>query len=296
MFEEKPRNGSTDIQAYVKYGAVFTFGGNQYLAKITSKKYPNSNAQNFYSIESVSVAKLPHLEYKNSAGQLDAVADGERQSPIAEFVDTVAKLADDCKDVSKVVDKNGEPLVMYHGDRVGSVDYTVFEDQLNQRNTQANGFYFTQDRKYAEGFGGQVREFFLNVRNPYYGKRSEASDKLLESIFNMDSSEILQYNPKMRQEIIQAAEEASKEYVDEIDAGMEDGSIEADDVNREQYDLAKAIINGNWESDYVLNSLGQGLFPDAVDEAISRVVEEYRITKESPNGFTTALRANGDDG
>ncbi|MGN0826733.1 MAG: hypothetical protein ACI4QD_02240 [Kiritimatiellia bacterium] len=97
-------------------------------------------------------------------------------------------------DISKVMDENGEPMVIYLCNRVGSVDYTVIEDQSHQRNTQANGFYFTQDRKYAEGFGGQVRAFFLNVGNPYYGKRQDASNKLFDATRDMDSSEILWYD------------------------------------------------------------------------------------------------------
>jgi hypothetical protein len=58
MYEEKPRNGSSDILSYVKYGCVFTFGGDRYLAKITSKKYPGREQQNFYTVESVSVKKI----------------------------------------------------------------------------------------------------------------------------------------------------------------------------------------------------------------------------------------------
>ncbi|MGN1359573.1 MAG: hypothetical protein ACI4X9_03880, partial [Kiritimatiellia bacterium] len=110
MFEEKPRNGSTDIQAYVKYGSVFTFGGNQYLAKITSKKYPNLNAQNFYSVESVSVEKI------GASGIHEVIAKGQPLDESAEK--RISKILSKSNqiEISEVVDENGEPLVVYRRD------------------------------------------------------------------------------------------------------------------------------------------------------------------------------------
>lgn len=52
---------------------------------------------------------------------------------------------------SKVVDENGEPLVVYHG---SSADFTEFSHKFSMRNgaAEGRGFYFTSDKSKAEGY------------------------------------------------------------------------------------------------------------------------------------------------
>ena len=57
LWDEKPRNGSVDIDRYVKHGAAFSFEGERYLAKITSKVYPGDSAHVAYSVEAISIEK-----------------------------------------------------------------------------------------------------------------------------------------------------------------------------------------------------------------------------------------------
>ena len=67
----------------------------------------------------------------------------------------------DPANASKVVDENGEPLVVYHGSKNGN--FNIFNyDYLRKTD---NGFYFTSDKEYAKQFG-DIREFFLNIKNP----------------------------------------------------------------------------------------------------------------------------------
>lgn len=71
----------------------------------------------------------------------------------------------DKENSSKVLDKNWEPLVVYHGtDR----KINIFDLSKNE----ANVSWFTTDKKYAahyaEKLGSNIVEsFFLNIRNPY---------------------------------------------------------------------------------------------------------------------------------
>jgi len=79
------------------------------------------------------------------------------------------------EDASKVVDDNGEPLVVYHGTPKGR--FNVFDNDKSQDKT----FYFTKDKDYAiryshdnPNFGrltddSYVFEIFLNLRNPLKG-------------------------------------------------------------------------------------------------------------------------------
>ena len=67
----------------------------------------------------------------------------------------------DPANASKVVDENGEPLVVYHGSKNGN--FNIF-DYTYLRKTDS-GFFFTSDKEYAKQFGN-TREFFLNIKNP----------------------------------------------------------------------------------------------------------------------------------
>ena len=81
---------------------------------------------------------------------------------------------------SKVIDENGEPLVVYHG---RSTDFNIFEKKEGVRfimgledKVKSEGFFFTPDRALAEEFAGNssrhrggkanVISCFLNIRRP----------------------------------------------------------------------------------------------------------------------------------
>lgn len=77
------------------------------------------------------------------------------------------------ENVSKVVDENGEPRVVYHGTVHGG--FRVF-DVDGRGKTEGTGAFFTSDKRVAEGYsanfhtGGvnpEVYACFLNIREPY---------------------------------------------------------------------------------------------------------------------------------
>ena len=67
----------------------------------------------------------------------------------------------DPENASKVVDENGEPLVVYHGSKNG--DFDIFNYTYLRK--ADSGFFFTSDKEYAKQFEN-TREFFLNIKNP----------------------------------------------------------------------------------------------------------------------------------
>lgn len=73
---------------------------------------------------------------------------------------------------SKVVDENGEPLVVYHGTQE---DFAVFKKEgvktLGFPDKQ--GFYFTPDASYAEGYGDVLMPVYLSLKNPYLAPRDD---------------------------------------------------------------------------------------------------------------------------
>jgi len=82
----------------------------------------------------------------------------------------------DPQNASKVVDENGEPMVVYHGSRE---DFNIFKfrDKYGWENTN-KGFYFTSNPNVAEIYTdssnrtAHVKSFFLNIRNYYTHKNN----------------------------------------------------------------------------------------------------------------------------
>lgn len=74
---------------------------------------------------------------------------------------------------SKILDKNGEPLIMYHGSNSSEV-FSVFDINKIGRNDwglRGRGFYFSPDINTAKGNTkgtDNVYSLFLNIRNPFY--------------------------------------------------------------------------------------------------------------------------------
>lgn len=68
----------------------------------------------------------------------------------------------DPTNASKVVDENGEPLVVYHGSKDNT--FTIFDVSKNDEGKK--GFFFTNSKNMATTYG-KTRAFFLNSREPY---------------------------------------------------------------------------------------------------------------------------------
>jgi hypothetical protein len=72
----------------------------------------------------------------------------------------------DPENASKVVDENGEPLVVYHG---SIVDFNLFENkprEVGRRITSVKGFYFTKNKWSATQYAGSdgfVKSYFLKI-------------------------------------------------------------------------------------------------------------------------------------
>lgn len=73
----------------------------------------------------------------------------------------------DPKNASKVVDENGEPMVMYHGTRE---DFDVFSKEFANKNTKElernQWFWFSDKKDMAETYGFKILPVFLSAKNP----------------------------------------------------------------------------------------------------------------------------------
>lgn len=75
----------------------------------------------------------------------------------------------DPKNASKVVDENGEPLVVYHGT---DSNFYIFEINEISKNTgnfghYGYGFYFSKDLAESKHYGSRIINVFLNIKKPF---------------------------------------------------------------------------------------------------------------------------------
>jgi len=82
---------------------------------------------------------------------------------------------------SKVVDADGEPLVVYHGTRTSFDSFKLGEGLVTDFGRYGKGFYFTPDTRYANAYtrnapGGNVMPVFLSIKNPYFFTGSESQE------------------------------------------------------------------------------------------------------------------------
>ena len=97
---------------------------------------------------------------------------------------------------SKVVDENGEPLVVYHN---SNTDINIFDKNKIGTNGSSEGglfgkgFYFSTNKDYNKVFGNKEYAVFLNIKNPITDERTikeiqafEPSIDIIKNAYNKD--------------------------------------------------------------------------------------------------------------
>nr|DAH64730.1 MAG TPA: PolyVal ADP-Ribosyltransferase [Caudoviricetes sp.] len=64
---------------------------------------------------------------------------------------------------SKVVDEDGKPLIVYHG---SDADFNAFDMTKGRANMDIQGAFFSPWDDDAAGYGGNVKAFYLSIKNP----------------------------------------------------------------------------------------------------------------------------------
>lgn len=86
---------------------------------------------------------------------------------------------DDPDEASKAINSEGQPAIIYHG---SDKEFNIFNKEKIGSSTDAGwlgeGFYFYEDEHEAKQYGS-VKQFYLNVRNPYYATE-EDNERLAE--------------------------------------------------------------------------------------------------------------------
>ena len=111
------------------------------------------------------VYSVQMLELKDPAGNLPRSAVKRSSATAESSIVSIAELADKYNAVSKVVDENGEPLVVYHGTLS---DFTKFRP--SESGLYGKGIYLTADKEDTsytlKDKDWRIMELFANIQNP----------------------------------------------------------------------------------------------------------------------------------
>lgn len=178
-------------------------------------------------------------------------------------------------EASKVVDENGEPLVVYHGT---NAEFTVFDNSKNDLSYK--GFYFTDSKKMAGSYKGDIlMPVFLNIKD-YYKVNADGKS------WNNISTSIAGYNSN-----------SALEWLRNI---VKQNSLELEQAKRGTYDtlLGKYIKNEAKikETQEFLNKLGvtklyneykniMDSFPHSVVEKVTKYLKLKSIEHKAAKLF-----------
>jgi hypothetical protein len=157
---------------------------------------------------------------------------------------------------SKVVDENGEPLVVYHGTNVEFYEFDLKYFGKTDKGWYGKGFYFTPNRNFTfardmvEQFGGkEVKlELFLNIKNPFYGEAyAEQNSNLVGSAKDMHRDGVIvlyDYGHELERQIAEIVVWESNQIK------LADGTNTTFDVNNPDIRYEDGGITDNGEENF----------------------------------------------
>ena len=166
---EPPRDGDSNIKQYLKFYAPLYMDGRFYVVKITARELYSGNK--LYSLEGLDI--IEESEYRGQPrGSKENSISADYSDSVKNFVKKIREVKGN---VSKVVDENGEPKVVYHGSPY--YGFTIFKNES----------YFTAQKNYAARYkkGGNnsgIYDVFLDIKNPF-DTRSKREREIFEKEF-----------------------------------------------------------------------------------------------------------------
>ncbi len=289
LVERGDRDGNPDILAIRRFAAPVRVNGEIAFAWITTKEAVE-RGNRVYSLEMVELKKLaPKLEEDSKENRLLAtsikkpsgilapkasVEGTQAESPrsaslgsrIANFISRV-----NGANVSKVVDENGEPKVVYHGT---DADFTVFDPTKSRANMDIQGSFFSPWEIDSSGYGGNVLACFLNIRNP----ANETQGYKALSTFKGQNGAGIKARELLKEQGFDGVNNESEEYI-----AFSPNQIKSATDNTGAFDAQNADIR------YSVVSLEEGvkLSDLRAEDGIKRLIG--RILKNKDSGFSATF-------
>jgi len=181
----KQRN---NVNAYHHFVNKFKVDGKEYYIRFTAYELNEKKPTGKRSIHSTAISEVEVYaanKKTSSLGRSGSIGPGVKEQ--TSFIDQkIAQILAAVNNASKVVDENGEPLVVYHGT---NSDFSVFDINMSGKTTNnkgifGNGFYMTNLSRIAQNYQGKMRPnyengkgkvmgLFANIKNPFYWNSSE---------------------------------------------------------------------------------------------------------------------------
>lgn len=190
--------------------APITIAGERFVAVAIVNEAKSEGVHKFYLHEVVLQKSLQSEEFKTGM---------VTRSPQGDITNILRKIVTAKENVSKVVDDNGEPLVVYHGTPDGS--FNIFSENLKGTRTKHGpedvGFHFTNNKEYAKGFSLEYKkDYYKNLIDVfgYIPKTSLApkNAKTYSVFLNIKNPHIID-NAKIDRNIINRSKEKSNDGI-----------------------------------------------------------------------------------
>ena len=91
----------------------------------------------------------------------------------------------DAANASKIVDENGEPLIVYHRSKK---KFNLFDVDKQLNGWLGKGFYFSGSKLEFKDYGRTLLSVFLNIKNPFIVKGESPTDFLYEVMKSIDNN------------------------------------------------------------------------------------------------------------
>ena len=86
---------------------------------------------------------------------------------------------------SKVVDENGEPMVVYHGT---NENFNIFDKKKagsgNDKGLRGKGFYLSPNKKTSEAYGGRVISAYISLKHPFNPSEFASAEEVARHLTN----------------------------------------------------------------------------------------------------------------
>ncbi len=111
----------------------------------------------------LTIVKLTKIEKSSLIKSIDSLTSEFANNSTAPIINDKRLLEILQGDSSKVVDENGEPLVVWHGT---NEKFNEFDRTKSRNNMDIQGNFFSPWEDDAKGYGRNVRKFYIKLNNP----------------------------------------------------------------------------------------------------------------------------------
>ncbi len=199
-------------------------------------------------------------------------------------------LGEDKTNVSKVVDNNGEPLVMYHGTDEQFVEFNIKFFGKTDEGDRGRGFYFAPHVDTASRYGNNVMPVYLNIKTPFVGDPS--ADKYLgrgktKNELTQDEKDYLQQRKLQQIQLMIQQRDSNTHSI-----AYEKFGINDNDSNQTIEDKVTSWYDSYYTDDYFLSKYNNFDEADGYMSGYESVVYSPNQVKSVDNQGTFSTESN----